>query len=85
MMTWNDPFVELRLPNLFNLDSLIEKMRQTTDGNLHKLFLPLSAILWFAGVGSQRRVDDTTAVVRVDRGKPPIDMEKYARDIKASA
>lgn len=38
MMTWNAPFVELRSPNLFNLDSLIEKMRQTTDGNLHKLF-----------------------------------------------
>ena len=35
MMVWNEPFVELRSPKLFNLDSLIEKMRQTTDGNLH--------------------------------------------------
>ena len=35
MMAWNEPFVELRSPKLFNLDSLIEKMRQTTDGNLH--------------------------------------------------
>ena len=35
MMVWNEPFVELRSPKLFNLDSLIEKIRQTTDGNLH--------------------------------------------------
>ena len=38
MMAWNEPFVELHSPKLFNLDSVIEKVRQTTDGNLLYLF-----------------------------------------------